>query len=113
MSYASFLLLFVLLPAGALLWTFRRDFDRRAFAAFAGLLVIVYAATTPWDNAAVARGLWSFDPARIWGVRLWHLPAEEYLFFGLQTLLTGSWVWHRLRRLDRGVDHRADHRGVA
>jgi lycopene cyclase domain-containing protein len=64
----------------------------------AALLGIVYAATSPWDNAAVAMGLWDFDPARILGVRLGWLPLEEYAFFGLQTLLTGVWALDRLRR---------------
>ena len=32
-------------------------------------------------------------------MKLIHLPLEEYLFFGLQTLLTGLWVGRRLQRL--------------
>jgi len=57
----------------------------------------VYATATPWDSAAVARGLWGFDPQRILGIRAFGLPVEELAFFGLQTLLTAIWVRHRLR----------------
>lgn len=98
MTYARFLALFVVLPAILLAYRFRKDLDRRALLPFALLLLVVYAATSPWDNYAVAHGLWSFDPERIWGIRIVHLPVEEYLFFGLQTLLTGVWVWRRLRQ---------------
>jgi len=96
MTYSSFLLVFVVLPILLLGWRFRSSLDRRAVLPFTCLLVIVYVATSPWDNAAVAHGLWSFDPERIWGIRIIHLPVEEYLFFGLQTVLTGLWVWRRL-----------------
>lgn len=100
MTYALFLLLFVALPAALSAFLLRRTLDRRAALPFALLLIVVYAATSPWDNVAVAQGLWSFDPERTWSLRLGWLPIEEYLFFGLQTLLTGVWVWHRLSRVD-------------
>jgi lycopene cyclase domain-containing protein len=60
------------------------------------LLPVVYTAASPWDQAAVAWGLWGFDEARIWGVRLGRVPLEEYLFFGLQTLAVGVWVLGRM-----------------
>lgn len=98
MTYARFLLLFVVLPLLAVAWATRRSLSWRALRPLGLLLAVVYAATSPWDSHAVARGLWDFDPARIWGVRLFHLPLEEYLFFGLQTLLVGLWARHRLAR---------------
>ena len=97
MTYGSFLVLFVVVPLAAMLWCCGGAL-RRGWRAMAVLLVIVYVATTPWDNAAVAWGLWDFDPARIARIRLGWLPVEEYLFFGLQALLTGVWVLHRLAR---------------
>lgn len=99
MTYARFLGLFVLLPILASAWLLRADLARGELRPMLLLLVIVYVATSPWDNAAVAHGLWDFDDARTWGVRLAYLPAEEYLFFGLQTVLTGLWVRARLARL--------------
>lgn len=98
MTYAGFLLLFVVPPAALVLWRHGGTLRARGWVPLAILLAIVYAATTPWDNAAVAMGLWDFDPTRIAGPRLGWLPLEEYAFFGLQTLLTGVWALDRLRR---------------
>jgi len=102
-TYARFLGLFVVVPILASAWLLRGNLRQGGFGPMALLLLVVYAATTPWDNAAVARGLWEFDDARTWGVRLLYLPVEEYLFFGLQTVLTGLWVRARLARLGEGA----------
>ena len=98
MTYGTFLLVFVVAPLVVVLWRFGDALRDGGWRPLGLLLLIVYAATTPWDNAAVAWGLWDFDPARIAGVRIGWLPVEEYLFFGLQTLLTGTWVLYRLGR---------------
>ncbi|NVJ21224.1 MULTISPECIES: lycopene cyclase domain-containing protein [Myxococcus] len=98
MTYARFLGLFVVLPIVFLLWRYRRTFTARSLAPMGLLLIVVYAATSPWDNLAVKWGLWGFDESRIWGIKLGYLPLEEYLFFGLQTLLVGLWARARLTR---------------
>ena len=99
MTYARFLGLFVVLPLLFLVWRYRRTFTAWSLAPMGLLLVVVYAATSPWDNLAVKWGLWGFDPERIWGIKLGYLPLEEYLFFGLQTLLVGLWARARLARV--------------
>ncbi len=99
MTYARFLGLFVVVPILFLVWRYRRTFTARSLAPMGLLLIVVYAATSPWDNLAVKWGLWGFDPERIWGIRLGYLPLEEYLFFGLQTLLVGLWARARLARV--------------
>jgi lycopene cyclase domain-containing protein len=99
MTYARFLGLFVVVPILFLVWRYRRTFTLRSLAPMGILLVVVYAATSPWDNVAVKWGLWGFDPERIWGIKLGYLPLEEYLFFGLQTLLVGLWARARLARV--------------
>jgi lycopene cyclase domain-containing protein len=99
MTYARFLGLFVVLPILWLMFRYRRTLSWRGLAPMGLLLVVVYVATTPWDNLAVKWGLWGFEPERIWGVKLGYLPLEEYLFFGLQTLLVGLWAGERLRRV--------------
>lgn len=96
MTYGVFLLLFVVAPlALSLLWH-RRALRRGGLLPFALLLVVVYAATSPWDNYAVKWGLWDFGEGRTWGLRLGYLPLEEYLFFGLQSALVGVWARRRL-----------------
>jgi lycopene cyclase domain-containing protein len=98
MTYARFLGLFVVLPILFLVVRYRRTFTARGLAPLGLLLIVVYVTTTPWDNMAVKWGLWGFDPERIWGIKLGYLPLEEYLFFGLQTLLVGLWARARLLR---------------
>lgn len=97
MTYARFLGLFVVVPILVLAVRYRRTLSWRGLRPLGMLLVVVYAATSPWDNLAVKWGLWRFKPELIWGVRLGYLPLEEYLFFGLQTVLVGLWVRDRLR----------------
>ena len=99
MTYARFLGLFVVLPIILLAVRYRRVLTGRALLPLVPLLAIVYVATCPWDNLAVKWGLWRFKPELIWGIVVGYLPLEEYLFFGLQTLLVGVWVLARLRRV--------------
>ncbi|WP_309893223.1 lycopene cyclase domain-containing protein [Archangium sp.] len=108
MTYARFLGLFVVLPILFLVVRYRRTLSWRGLAPMGLLLVVVYAATTPWDNLAVKWGLWGFDPERIWGIKLWYLPLEEYLFFGLQTVLVGLWAGARLRRVLEAPESRRE-----
>lgn len=88
MTYARFLTLFLgpLLVLGIALA--RRVIALRHVLFLLGLSLVVVAWTSPWDNAAVAAGLWGFDPQRISGVVIGLLPLEEYLFFLLQTWVT-------------------------
>ncbi len=68
------------------------------------LLALVY--TTPWDNLLVARGVWGYGENRVLFTLGW-VPFEEYLFFILQTLLTGLWVLLLRRRYLTDVSVRA------
>jgi lycopene cyclase domain-containing protein len=86
-TYARVLLLFAVAPIAALAVALRGRVRRAHLTSLGAILAIVYAATSPWDNVAVHRGYWSFDRARTWGVFVAYLPLEEYLFFGLQTVL--------------------------
>lgn len=52
-------------------------------------LAVTY--TTIWDNYLVASGIWGYDPKLVSGLKLGWVPIEEYSFFVLQPLLTGSW----------------------
>ena len=93
MTYLQFHLIFNLPALLLLLWLTRKRL-RPVHLKWIGLLcVIVLAATTPWDNWAVHRGIWSFDwdrasevSANLGGVK-WRLPAEEYAFFLVETVM--------------------------
>jgi lycopene cyclase domain-containing protein len=60
-----------------------------ALSAHVGLALLY---TTPWDNYLVATQVWWYEPTLVSGIRLGWVPLEEYIFFAMQTLLTGSWV---------------------
>jgi lycopene cyclase domain-containing protein len=53
-------------------------------------LALIY--TTLWDNYLVATGVWWYDPELVTGLTLGWVPIEEYIFFILQTALTGVWA---------------------
>ena len=44
--------------------------------------------TTPWDNYLVANGVWGYPEGKVLAT-IGHVPIEEYLFFVLQTVITG------------------------
>lgn len=100
MTYAAFLLQFLVVPIailGVLAYRDRRRNKPPALArgllsppvALVLLIVIALIYTTPWDNHLVATGVWGYDPALVTGITLGWVPLEEYLFFILQPLLTG------------------------
>jgi lycopene cyclase domain-containing protein len=103
MTYLQFHLAFILPPLLLLVLTHpvRRGAIYAASAARArwGLALIALVAliyTTPWDNLLVARGIWSYAPDQVLG-RIGEVPLEEYLFFILQPLLTGLFLYRILK----------------
>lgn len=64
-----------------------------------GHVIVAVLYTTPWDNYLVATRVWWYDPDLVSGIVLGYVPLEEYTFFILQTILTGSWVvWLLFKR---------------
>ncbi len=64
---------------------------------FAWLVLALHAAlaliyTSPWDNVLVSREVWGYPAGRVLFV-IGFVPFEEYLFFVLQTLITGLWLF--------------------
>lgn len=83
MTYGAFLLVFLVLPI-VLLGVGLRRFLRPAHFWAGGLVcLLAFVYTTPWDNYAAYKKLWSFAPAFVWGRPFWagFLPLEEYLFY--------------------------------
>ncbi len=103
MKYFGFLLRFVLIPLLALtaLGVLDRKRGKTLPRAFTGLnpttallghVAVAVAYTTPWDNYLVATKVWWYDRKLVKGIILGYVPLEEYVFFVLQTLLTGQWM---------------------
>jgi len=103
MSYALFLLIFIVPPMLLFGWLTRRLITRRFLLAVAALLVLCVVYTTPWDNYLVATGVWSYSKSLVIGPTFGYVPVEEYVFFVLQTLMGAFftlWLWRRLYRTD-------------
>ena len=88
-SYGHFLLVFLVLPILGLAFVLRRHLTARYARSVLAMAAIAFVYTTPWDNAIIALGVWSYDPALVWGIVLGWVPLEEYLFFLLQPMLSG------------------------
>jgi lycopene cyclase domain-containing protein len=108
MTYLQFHLIFNLPALLGLLWVTRRRLRAAHGKWIAVICGIVLAVTTPWDNWAVYRGIWDFDWARVTpveatlgGVR-WRLPAEEYAFFLIETVIVSLMTILFLPRLGIG-----------
>lgn len=88
MTYAQFLLLFLILPLVACAVLLRRRlFSRRYAIPAVALMLIAIVYMAPWDHTAAVWGLWTWTRGQTWGVRLWAIPPEEYLFCLLEALL--------------------------
>ncbi|MBV9848569.1 MAG: lycopene cyclase domain-containing protein [Armatimonadetes bacterium] len=89
MTYAQFLLVFLVLPIAFLSVLLRHRWRRRHGLACAAVCLLALLYTSPWDNHAAATRLWTFDPHFAPPSHfILHLPWEEYAFYGLQGLLT-------------------------
>ncbi len=98
MSYGQFLVVFLVVPILVLGFVLRRHLSARYLGRVAALVAIAVAYTTPWDNLIVALGVWTYDPSLVAGIVLGFVPLEEYLFFVLQTMLSGLVLLALVRR---------------
>ena len=83
MTYGLFLLVFLVLPTIALFFGLRRHLKRHHYIGLALVCLLAFVYTTPWDNYAAYKKLWTFGAGFVWGPPLWfgYLPLEEYLFY--------------------------------
>lgn len=113
MTYAQFLLLFLVLPLAAGAAVMRRRLLNRRYLAIAAILMLVALVyMAPWDHIAAVWGLWTWARGRTWGSRLWAIPPEEYLFCLLEALLAitlsyAVYAW-RAGRNKSGAGHVTD-----
>lgn len=100
MSYFTFHFIFILPPI-VLLALFQRSIATvetwRIKAALPIIAVVAIIYTTPWDNYLIWRGIWYYGSNRVIGT-IGYVPIEEYLFFLLQCVLTGLWLYWLLAR---------------
>ncbi|QAU13191.1 lycopene cyclase domain-containing protein [Halorubrum sp. BOL3-1] len=91
LTYLQFHLVFSL-PVLGLLWYLAPRYDamrqRRATVGIAILVAIAYFYTTPWISYMIRRGAWSYADGAVF-VRALSIPLGEYLFFTVQTVITG------------------------
>ena len=100
-TYLQFLVLFIVPPVLILGGRARRELPTLGRRARVGLLALPLFAliyTTVWDNYLVYAGVWTYGEGRVIGTIGW-VPVEEYLFFLLQPLLTGSLLYIFVARL--------------
>lgn len=100
MSYLSFLVYFVIAPTLVLMLGLgivsrRNDrafpFLRRHWQGAAILALIAIVWTTPWDNAIISHGIWSYGKDRVIGT-IGYVPLEEYAFMILMPFLNAAFV---------------------
>ena len=96
-TYLQFHLVLTL-PLLALLWYLTPTYDRirrrRGAAGLAILVAIAVAYTTPWGSYMIQRGVWWYGEGVV-AARLLSIPAGEYLFFVIQTLTVGFYLYWR------------------
>jgi len=102
MSYAMFLLVFLVPPIIVGAWYFLKNNDNAAKKttgySIITLVVLAVSYTTPWDNYLVKTEVWSYGPDRVIGT-IGFVPIEEYGFFILQTIITGLWYFFLQNKL--------------
>lgn len=96
-TYLTFHLVFTI-PVLLLLWYLTpRYADTRRRRGAAGLTILVaiaFAYTTPWGSYMIRRGAWGYGEGVV-AARLLSIPAGEYLFFAIQTLTVGFYLYWR------------------
>jgi len=101
MSYLTFHLVFIIPPILLLGLSQPSPLasvgGRRALYAIPTICVIAFTYTTPWDNYLVAREVWWYGSERVLAT-IGYVPVEEYLFFILQPILTGLFLYQYLAR---------------
>ena len=102
MDYLTFHLLFtvpllVVLAAVYLRERLYADDSSPLGALIVSVIALVY--TTPWDSYMIRREVWWYGEGRV-SVRLFEVPLGEYLFFIIQPVIAGMWLYLVLARTE-------------
>lgn len=115
LTYLGFHAVFVIPPIVLLGWlAYHREGAMWGKPAHSGLAIIIGLAvlyTTPWTNMMIPEGVWWYADGTVIAT-IWHTPLEEYMFFILQPLLTGFWLYHVMPRADLSLSIPTWHRAV-
>ena len=106
MTYFSFHLTFILPPIvlmGATLPRAECLRGSRARLAIPLISLVALTYTIPWDNYLVAQQIWWYGADRVL-MTIGFVPIEEYLFFVLQPVLTGLFLFQYLGRWSQEPD---------
>ncbi|HEY9876771.1 MAG TPA: lycopene cyclase domain-containing protein [Candidatus Obscuribacterales bacterium] len=107
MSYFGFHLVFTLPPLLILAWVQQQPLagigGKRAWLGLPLIVLLALIYTTPWDNYLVWREVWYYGRDRVLGT-IGYVPIEEYLFFIIQPLLTGLWLYWLFPRTSEPVE---------
>ena len=99
MTYAVFLLLFLVLPLSVLVIFLRQRLLNRRYLVLTGMLTLIALVfMAPWDHVAAVWRLWAWANNQTWGLRWWAIPPEEYLFCVLEALLAITLAYALLTR---------------
>lgn len=71
--------------------------NKIAWGFFWGMPLIATLYTTPWDNYLIYKKVWTYPIDRVLAT-LGYVPIEEHLFFIVQPIITGLWLFFLLRR---------------
>lgn len=97
LTYLQFHLIFTV-PIVAVLWYLLPDYDatrrRRGTAGIIILVSIAFAYTTPWGSYMIQRGVWWYGDGVVLA-RGFEIPLGEYVFFIMQTLIVGFYLYWR------------------
>ncbi len=103
MTYFGFLIIFLIVPLAAIFTQYLhekklgmempmswRSWPLWKVISAQAVIAVIY--TTPWDNYLVATRAWWYNPGLVTGFLIGYVPIEEYIFFVLQTFLTGTFL---------------------
>ena len=97
LTYLQFHVIFTL-PLLAALWyltpAYSRVRRRRAAAGLTILVTIAFTYTTPWGSYMIQRGVWWYGDGVVLA-RVFEIPLGEYVFFIMQTLIVGFYLYWR------------------
>ncbi|MBW4488843.1 MAG: lycopene cyclase domain-containing protein [Trichocoleus desertorum ATA4-8-CV12] len=99
MTYSLFHIIFILPPILLLASQQPQPLagvgGRKAGISLFLIAAVAFVYTTPWDNYLIWRDVWHYGRDRVVGT-VGYVPIEEYLFFVLQPILTGLWLYRLL-----------------